>query len=148
VAFHFSLQPVLRLRASYERLERLRLHGVLALIVRVRDEMAALESESAMARRTVQEMLGSGMAGGELHLEGKIEKIRAERKQRLNVRLAELERTREKQLRAYQVALQKLKILENLRQRKWDEYVHEQARRDQNSLDELYLLHRASKPPQ
>lgn len=101
-----------------------------------------------MARRTVQEMLGSGMAGGELHLEGKIEKIRAERKQRLDVRLAELERTREKQQRAYQVALQKLKILENLRQRKWDEYTREQTRREQSALDELYLLHRSTKLPQ
>ncbi|MGA8224306.1 MAG: hypothetical protein WB780_21855 [Candidatus Acidiferrales bacterium] len=148
MAFNFSLRPVLRLRASYERLERLRLHALLALIVRVREEIAALEMESAAARRSTQEMLRSGLIGAELHFPVKSEKTRAERRQGLETRLSELHRTREKQQLAYQAALQKLKILENLRQRKWDEYTREQARLEQARLDEMYLLHRASKPPE
>jgi flagellar export protein FliJ len=149
MAFRFSLRPVLRLRASYERLERLRLHALLALIVRVREEITAIEMESAKARRSVQERLGVGIAGTELHFETESEKTRAERKRRLEVRLIELQKSREKQQLAYQVALQKLKILENFRQRKWNEYTRELARREQNRLDELHLLHRgASKPPE
>jgi flagellar export protein FliJ len=148
MAFRFSLQPVLRLRSSYERLERLRLHALLALIVRVREEIAAVEMESAKARRSVQEMLEAGMAGAELHFETESEKTRSVRKQGLELRLVELQRLREKQQLAYQAALQKMKILENLRRRKRDEYTRELARREQNRLDELYLLHRASKPPE
>jgi flagellar export protein FliJ len=148
MAFHFSLQPVLRLRASYERLERLRLHALLALIVRVREEITAVETESTKARRSVQKRLGVGIAGAELHFETEFEKTRAERKRRLEVRLSELQKSREKQQLAYQAALQKLKILENFRRRKWDEYSRELARREQNRLDELHLLHRASKPPE
>jgi len=148
MAFRFSTQPVLRLRASYERIERLRLHALLALIVRVRDEIAEVENDSAKARRSVQEMLRAGMMGAELHLEAQSEKMRVERMRGLEIRLAELLRAREKQQLVYQTALQKLKILENLRQRKWDEYTREQARREQQRLDELYLLHRSSKPPE
>ena len=93
--FHFSLQPILKLRKSYERLERLRLLGLVAVMVRVREEMAALEQESADARRRLQQTLGSGLAGVELQLEASYEKLRADRKQALEARLADLSQKHE-----------------------------------------------------
>lgn len=141
--FHFSLQPILKLRLSYERLERLRLLGLVAVMVRVREEMAALEQESADARRRLQRTLGTGLAGVELQLEAACEKLRADRKQALEARLADLSQKHEKQRLIYLSARQKREILENLRDRKWEEYRREQNRREQRQVDEMYLLHRA-----
>lgn len=139
--FYFSLQPVLRLRASYERMERLRLLGIVAAIVQVREEIAAVERESVSARKSTQSRLGAGVAGVELHFELLAENIRVERRRVLGVRLVEFEKKQEIQRLAYRLARQKREILVNLRQRKWEEYRRVQARRDQQRLDELYLLH-------
>jgi flagellar FliJ protein len=141
--FHFSLQPILKLRLSYERLERLRLLGLVAVMVRVREEMAVLAQESADARRRLQQTLGSGLAGVELQLEASCEKLRADRKQTLEARLANLSQKHEKQRLIYLNARQKREILENLRDRKWEEYSREQNRREQQRVDEMHLLHRA-----
>jgi flagellar export protein FliJ len=128
---------------SYERLERLRLLGLVAVMVRVREEMAVLAQESADARRRLQETLGSGLAGVELQLEASCEKLRADRKQTLEARLANLSQKHEKQRLIYLNARQKREILENLRDRKWEEYSREQNRREQQRVDEMHLLHRA-----
>jgi len=85
------------------------------------------------------------MAGAELHFEAAAEETRAVRKARLELQLLDLERAREKQQHIYTTARRKHKILENLRQRRWEEYARLQARREQAILDELHLIHRASK---
>jgi flagellar FliJ protein len=145
MAFHFSLQPVLRVRLGYERLEHLRLLALAGMIVRLRGEMAALDAESSTARQNMQSMLSSGMAGVELHMELICVKLRAERRRAVEGRLVDFARKQEKQRIVYLGARQKREILENLRKRKWDEYQKEQARKEQQSLDDLYLLHRAGK---
>ncbi|MGA6960276.1 MAG: flagellar FliJ family protein [Candidatus Acidiferrales bacterium] len=86
----------------------------------------------------------AGIAGAELHFELQAENMRLERKRQFTVRLAALEKREHLQREAYRAARQKREILSNLRQRKWDEYRREQARREQQRLDELFLLHRAS----
>jgi len=146
MAFRFSLQPVLKLRQSFERLEQLRLLAITAMVVRVRGEIAALERESRIARQRLQERLAAGMAGAEVHYEAVCEKLRSDHKRNLETQLEGLERRQAKQRLAYQMARQKREILENLRQRRWEEYRHEQARREQQALDELFLLHRGTTP--
>ncbi len=141
--FQFSLEPLLKLRKSYERLERLHLLGIVAIMVRVREELSALDTESGDARRRLQETLASGLAGVEIHLEAACEKLRADRRQGLNSRLADLAQKHEKQRLVYLNARRKREILENLRDRQWDDYRRTQDRREQRDLDELHLLHRA-----
>jgi flagellar export protein FliJ len=147
MGFTFSLQPVLRLHASYERLERLRLLAIAAEIVRAREEIAAVARESVAARTDMHTRIGAGVAAAELHFELLSENMRQERKRMLGVLVAELEKRELVQQRAYRLARQKREILSNLRQRKWDEYRREQARREQQRLDELFLLHRAATSP-
>jgi flagellar export protein FliJ len=144
VPFHFSLQAVLRLRTSYEHMEKLRLLAIAAAIVRAREEIAALENESRAARQNTQGRLGRGVIAGELHFEASTERVRVERKRAAAGRLAELEKKQEVQRLAYRTARQKREILTNLRQRQWDDYSREQARREQQRLDEAFLLHRAA----
>jgi flagellar export protein FliJ len=148
MAFHFSLRPILRLRASYERLERLRLLALAAAIVRVREEIAALERESQNARGLMREGLALGVTGAEIQFDTACERFRTDRKQVLETQLAELEGKQERQRVAYRAARQKREILENLRERQWNEYRQKQARREQQGLDELYLLGRRRDPPE
>ena len=142
MAFRFSLQPVLRLRASHERLERLRFLAIIARVVRTRQEIADCEKENASLRRTFQRQLRGGITAAEIHFERVCERRRAEHTEHLSARLAELERLQAKQRLVYQAALQKRDILENLRQRKWRPYRLDQARREQQRLDELFVIRR------
>ncbi|MGD0426568.1 MAG: flagellar export protein FliJ [Candidatus Acidiferrales bacterium] len=142
--FHFSLQAVLRLRTSYEQMEKLRFLAAAAAVVRAREEIAALEEETRAARQSQQGRLGKGVLAGELHFAVSSEGVRVQRKRAMAARLAELEKKQEAQRQAYQAARQKREILENLRQRKWDDYRREQARREQQQVDESFLLHLAA----
>jgi flagellar FliJ protein len=140
--FRFSLEPVLRLRLSYERLERLRLLAIAAMLVRVKQEIAAAAREEAAARNTRQQMLARGAAAAEIQLGVSAERARARRNRELFDRVASLERRHSKQARAYQIAKRNREIVENLRERKLHEYRREQNRREQQRIDELYVLRR------
>jgi len=85
----------------------------------------------------------AGLAGVELQLEASCEKLRADRKQALEARLEDLSQKHEKQRVIYLNTRQKREILENLRDRKWEDYRREQNRREQQQVDEMHLLHRA-----
>jgi len=140
MAFQFSLQPVLRLRASYERIERLRLLQIAAAIVQVQNEIAASVQESAKARQNLRERLASGSSGVEIQFEMVCESARFNYRHALVARLAGLRRKHEAQKAVYRMARQKREILENFRERRFQEYQIEQARREQRALDELFLL--------
>lgn len=138
--FQFSLQPVLTLRASYERIERLRLLQTAAAIVRAQNEIAAAVRESEQARQSLREQLASGSSGVEIQFEAAREGARANYRRALIARLAGLRRKYEAQQAIYRRAKQKREILENLRDQQFQEYRLEQARREQRTLDELFLL--------
>jgi len=143
--FHFSLEAVLRLRTSYEHMEKLRLLAIGAAMVRAREEIAALENESRAARRSTQSRLEAGVVGGELHLDDSTERVRMQRKRAVAGRLADLEKKETAQRLAYRSARQKREILANLRERRWDEYRRDQTRREQQRQDESFLLHLATR---
>ena len=140
--FHFTLQAVLRLRMSYEQMEKLRLLAIIAAMIRAREEIAALENESRAARQQTQDRLRAGVLAGELQFENSSENVRLARKHAVELRLAELEKKQEAQRQAYRTARQKREILENLRQKQRDEYRRAQASREQQRVDESFLLHR------
>jgi len=144
MAFRFSLQPVLRLHASYERMERMRLLAISAAVVRLRQEISALEHENLKTRQSTQSKLAAGVVAGELHFELLAASIRLERKRVLKLQLADLEKKQEVQRKAYAAAQQKLDILQNLRDGQLSEYRIEESRREQKQADELFLLHRGS----
>ncbi|HTV59215.1 MAG TPA: flagellar export protein FliJ [Verrucomicrobiae bacterium] len=146
MAFRFTLQPLLRLRASFERLERLRLLALTALANHIRHDLSGLQAESAEARRKLQDMLAAGASGGELHFAVASEHSRSTRRQILSDKLAQVETRREKQRKVFEAARQKRRILENLRARRLAEYRREQLRREQKRVDELHLIHRPARP--
>jgi flagellar export protein FliJ len=143
--FHFSLEAILRLRTSYEHMEKLRLLAIAAAIVHAREEIAELEHESRAARRRTQSRLEAGVVGGELHFDDSTERVRMHRKRAATGRLADLEKTEMAQRLAYRNARQKREVLTNLRERQRDEYRRDQARREQQRQDESFLLLRAAR---
>jgi flagellar biosynthesis chaperone FliJ len=60
-------------------------------------------------------------------------------------KLRELEQARKKQQIRYTEARQQREILSNLRERQLSVYLREQARREQQSVDELFLIRRSHK---
>lgn len=142
MAFEFTLDPVLRLRKSYERLERLRLLAIAAMIVRTREEIAAAErgeTKLAIARR---ESLARGLLAAEIQTELALEKARGRARAALLERLGSLQNLQVKQSRAFSLARTKREILERLRETKLHEFRVLEGRREQRRLDELYLLRR------
>lgn len=140
MAFRFSLQPILRLRASLERIEQLRMLLLAAQIARVEGEIVSLVENISAERRRRLSSLTEGVSAAELHFEGAREKTRANQIRALRELLDGFRRQHEKQRLVYQAARQKREILENLRKRRFEEYRREQLRREQQRLDEAFLL--------
>jgi flagellar export protein FliJ len=140
MAFHFPLEAVLRLRLSQERRERLRLDIIVSEILHTRAQLTQISETSLQSRREFQEQLGDTLTGAEIQFaSGRIEAIQAARIS-LQARLAELDERRAAQIKMYLKARQHREIIENLRQRKLDLYRIEQTRREQQELDDIYLM--------
>lgn len=151
MAFRFSLQPILRLRASVERIEQLRMLLLAAQIARVQREIVSLEENLSAGRWRRISSLSEGVPAAELHFEGAREKTRADQIRALRDVLVGFRRKHEEQRLLYQAARQKKEILENLRRRRFEEYRRDQLRREQQRLDEAFLLRGGSRrelPPQ
>jgi flagellar export protein FliJ len=145
MAFRFPLETVLRLRASFERLEHLRLLSLQAIVVRLRQEIDSFDAQSLRFERSQRERLTEGTPAADLQFEATRMNTRVLQKRSLEAHLAELMLRHQKQQLVYLAARQKREILENLRLRKWSEYRREQARREQQQMDELFLLTSAAK---
>jgi len=142
MAFRFSLQAVLRLRRSYERRERLRLEIITRRRLHTRQQIDELKSEILEANDRLARTLQAGMPAVELHLEVAQANARAKRQEVLAEQLAKLTQEHRAQQVAYQHAQQQRQIIENLRARLFAIYQQIQARREQQQLDDLFLIRR------
>lgn len=140
MAFHFSLEAVLRLRKSYERRERQRLEIITRELVKAQQqrEQARLERGNAMVQ--MQKKLRQGMTAVEMQFELVCDRTRARRIAVWNDQVAKLEGLRSRQLEVFRQAQQQRKILENLRDRQLTAYQQIQARRTQQQMDDRFLL--------
>ena len=142
MAFRFSLQAVLRLRRSYERRERLRLEIITRRRLHTQQQIAELKSEILGAKDRLARTLQAGMPAVELHLEVAQANARAKRQEVMAEQLAKLTQEHRAQQVAYQHAQQQRQIIENLRARLFAIYQQVQARREQQQLDDLFLIRR------
>jgi flagellar biosynthesis chaperone FliJ len=147
MAFRFSLRGLLRLRASQERAERLRLMSLAAEILQTQLAAASLVQENLQAKRRMQRQMVSGVFGAELDWERACEESRNARRNAMLRVLAELTQRYRRQSAIYQKVLRELRILENLRGRRLAQYRMEQSRLEQRSLDDSFLLH-SFQPPE
>lgn len=143
MAFRFSLEVVLRIRASQERRERLKLEAVLSEKSRLRARLQNLTSEIMESRLRFLNDLAASMSGAELQMESRRQAGVAALRERLVQQIKELEKLSAAQMRVYVQARQRREAMESLRQSKFSEFQIEQSRREQQDLDDLFLTRSA-----
>jgi flagellar export protein FliJ len=146
MAFHFSLDAVLRMRRGQERAERLKLEAILSAQAQAQARLQEVTESSFELHRQFQQRLGGGMAGSELQFEAAREANATSVCSDLRTRLQELEQRRMAQVQIFYKVRQNREVLENLRLRKLNLYLIEQGRREQQELDDLFLMRRANRP--
>jgi len=145
VAFHFTLQALLRLRESFEKAAIQRLRVIAAQLVSARVDIETLDAEIQIARRRVLDATAQGITGAELRFEALGATASQERRAALVKKLREIERAHQEQQARYKEARQKREILSNLREHQFTIYQREQSRREQQGLDDLFLMRRGAK---
>ena len=138
--FRFSLQAVLRCRESFERRERQRLQMITREVVKAKQQRDQAKVDRATSLAEVQKRLHEGMNVMEMQFELACDRARLRRIAALNDHFAKLEDLRRRQLEVFRKAQQQRKILENLRERQLAAYQLLQARREQQQMDDRFLL--------
>lgn len=142
--FHFPLQPVLRLQQSLEERERLRLGLIIAALNKLKQHCHRLDQVKFQLANGLAERLQAGMAAAEIHFERARIAAIEQQKNNLLEQKDKLEQQRAAQERAFREVQRKRKTLENLRDRKLEQYRRIQQRREQEQVDDLFGLRRAS----
>jgi flagellar protein FliJ len=140
MAFHFPLETLLRLRHSLERKERMALEELARRIAAVRVAITEVEQERRAALALQNGGLASGLTASEMHFAEACEATRETRHRRLTDQLVELEKLHRRQQAVFLEARQKREILENLRDRQEADYRRERERKDQQAVDDLFLM--------
>lgn len=144
MAFRFSLDTLLRLRLSLERKEELILQRINMALMQTRQELEQLRQERQAAWGEAHLRLSGAVPASELHFELARDQAAQTRVDQLRQRIAQLEAARQEQQRAYQKARQEREILENLRDRKREQFDMELNRAEQQRIDDMQLLLRAA----
>jgi flagellar export protein FliJ len=140
MAFHFQLDVILRLRRGQERVERLKLESIASEQAHAKRQLEIMTEQFLESRRRFQEQMGVEKFGSELQFEdARSGRITTELRT-LKMRIAELEQERLQQVEVYTKARQSREILENLRSRKFAVYSQIVSRREQQELDDLFLM--------
>jgi len=138
--FRFSLHALLRVRESVEKAELQKLRICAADVAHAQAEIDALNSEIDLARQALFNQTVEGISGAELQWGAIIDGLRKERLTQLQANLDELELARKKQQHKYAEVRQRREILSNFRDRKYSAYQLETSRREQQQIDELFLI--------
>ncbi len=140
MAFHFTLQPVLRFRQGLEERERQRLLLVNSRLAEKRRELDDLKQGRLLAAGSLAEAMQAGMPASDFHFQTTSIVTQARREEIVMKQIAELERQCLEQQAVYREAQKQRKILENLRDRQLEIWRLDQARREQQRLDDLFML--------
>ena len=146
MSFQFTLNGVLRLRESLERSELQQLQLIASAVAHARDEIETLEKEMSVAqRRTLDAAASAGVTGAELHFELAREAAWNILRTELLNRLFQLEKKQKEQQERYFQARMQRKIVSNLYNRQFAQYKLDQSRREQQRIDELFLIRSISR---
>jgi len=140
MAFQFPLEAILRLRRGLERMERLKLESLASEQSRAKRELESITEQSMESRRRLQERMLLETIGSELRFEAGRMDTAAAAQRALKIRIVELEQLRRMQVQVYTSARQSREALESLRDKKFEVYRQELLRREQQGLDDLFLM--------
>jgi flagellar protein FliJ len=142
MSFHFPLAAVLRYRESIEQREYYAIEKTQQEIARVEARIREVEEDCAKATKDRAAELAQGIRAA--HVQSAYEYQTALEQQRdmlLNL-LQELKKKWRQQLASYDVARRNRETLEKLREKQLDAYNREQAKREQATMDDIFLARR------
>ncbi|HUA01636.1 MAG TPA: flagellar FliJ family protein [Candidatus Aquilonibacter sp.] len=142
MAFHFSLDALLRMWRSREKFERIRLETLATKIQRLRNEIEAAEEASLQSRRNVANSLAEGASGSQIQFAALCVDGQRRFRELMEKQIEQLTRQLEAQRKVLEHAHQQREILDNLRSRQLDAYRLEETRKMQQEVDELFLSRR------
>ncbi|MGA2414033.1 MAG: flagellar export protein FliJ [Candidatus Sulfotelmatobacter sp.] len=140
--FQFPLQDVLHFRQSIEHQQELRLRAANQQVARVQHliEEADAQRQNLYANRSQE--LSQGVSAAELQFGLLYEKDLLRQRKELEPQLAQSQQLRDQQREIFRRARQARETLESVRDRQLELYKKDAARREQRSLDDLFLLRR------
>jgi flagellar export protein FliJ len=138
--FRFSLQAVLRCRESFEHRERQRLQMITREGVKAQQQRDEAKLDRTHALDQLQKNLHQGMTVMEMQFELACDRARIRRIAALNDHLTKLGNLRRRQLEVFRKAQQHRQVLENLRDRQLAAYQLVQTRREQQQMDDRFLI--------
>jgi flagellar export protein FliJ len=142
MVFHFPLEAVLHLRQSMEHQQELRLRAANQHVARVQNMIEQMDLRRQELYSTQSRELSAGMTAAELRfgLDCRTELLR--RRRELEQQLMRLQHLREQQREVFHHARRARETLESLRDQQFREFEKEALRREQRSLDDLFLMRR------
>jgi flagellar export protein FliJ len=140
MAFHFVFEKMLHLRAGVERQEEQKLAAIAGEIAGIRAEIAACGERRSEVRRVALREVAGGSSGAVLQFAVVCDTAAAELEKKLREQLRAAEKARAQQLEVYRRARQKREVLERLRDRQSAAYERELLRREQEEVDENFLI--------
>jgi flagellar export protein FliJ len=143
MAFHFTLDTVLRYRRSLEDHEQLRLKAMLLRRAAVLQQQELLRKARSELQTNLHHVLSqAGLSAAELQFSLIRSRDMQLSEERLNPPLRELQSEIVAQAARYQAERQRREVLESLRDVQLRNYETARTRREQSMLDELHLLRR------
>jgi flagellar export protein FliJ len=139
MAFRFSLDAVLRFRESLEHSEEAALLRIVHEITEAEQELGQINAEQIHIREQRERDLALKLPASHLRDIAIRELELKTAADKLGVRLRQLETQRLAQLAVYQTARQERQVLSELREQHHRTYQLEQKRKDQRTLDALFL---------
>jgi len=148
MAFHFTLEAVLRYWQSLEDQELLRLQTLLARRGALLSEVEQLRKASLhLQQETKRAMLLQPTPAVEIQFATARVNVLEHQQQLLLRQLDELQAAITEQRSRYQQQRRNREVLESLRNQQWRDYQLTQRRREQARLDELHLLRKKHVSP-
>ena len=137
--FRFSLEGVLSFRKNVEHAEELTLNRILQEIATTQQQLERMQTDHRSLREQRDRDLAQAQPAAylaeltekEQYIERVIEITQAQ--------LRELDHKREAQLAVLRAAQQNREVLDEVRKQKHNTYQREQNRREQKTLDDLFL---------
>jgi flagellar export protein FliJ len=140
--FRFPLEAVLHFRKGIEHQQELRLRAANQQVIRVRHAIEQLDGKVQQAHAASARELAAGTTAAEIGFALAAQALLSSQRQSLEQELARLEGLRNQQQRLYQQARRQRETFESLRSHQEREYKRHEARREQRTLDDLFLLRR------
>ena len=140
MSFNFPLEAILRLKRGQERVERTKLEALSSVLAQAKSRLDFIDRDFLETRRNFRQRMSEETYGSELQFEElKSGHVEANRRA-LESRISELEQARLKQVDAFAKSRRSRETIENLRDEEFHTYRQMMSRREQQQLDDLFLM--------